>query len=47
MGKKSEKPVKEKIRTQFPKYSGFFFSPPKRGRNTRRMQKEIWAGATR
>jgi hypothetical protein len=47
MGKKSEKPPKEKIRAQFQKYFGFVFSPPKRGRNTRRMQKEIWAGATR
>jgi len=47
MGKKSEKPVKEKIRARFHKYFGSVFSLPTRGRNTWRMQKQIWAGATR
>jgi len=47
MGKKWGKPVKEKIRARMQKYLGFLFSLPKRGRNTWRIQKEIWAGATR
>jgi len=34
MGKKSEKPVKEKIRARFQENVGFVLSPLKRGRNT-------------
>jgi hypothetical protein len=47
MGKKSGKSIKEKIRARLRKYFGFVFSLATRGRNTGRIQKEIWAGATR
>jgi hypothetical protein len=47
MGKKSEKLPKEKIRVRFQNIPGLVFSLPKRGRNNWRIQKEIWAGATR
>jgi hypothetical protein len=47
MGKKSEKLAKEKIRAPFREYLWYRFPPSERGRNTWRMQKAIWAGATR
>src|ERR1700735_489419 len=45
MGKKSEKPVKEKIRARFPNIFGFVLSLPTRERNTWRTEGTIWAGS--